>query len=96
MRDYILKFPDKSIAEQLGVASGFASVDANGVITTTFASHEYALHEIGEHNGKDFWILFRDLVGIPVPEAAEQFIIWASTSGEPRPTDESVPDVFWA
>lgn len=97
MNDYILKFPSKSIAEQLGIASGFASVDDNGVITTTFASHEYALHEIGEHNGKDFWILFRDLVGIPVPEAAEQFIVWASSSDTPRPTeDPDIPNIFWA
>lgn len=97
MIDYIFKFPSKSIAEQLGVAHGFASVDQNGVITTTFASHEYALHEIGEHNGKDFWVLFRDLVGIPVPEEAEQFIIWASSSDTPRPTEDAdIPNVFWA
>lgn len=97
MIDYILKFPSKSIAEQFGIAHGFASVDDNGVITTTFASHEYALHEIGEHNGKDFWVLFRDLVGIPVPAEAEQFIIWASSSDIPRPTEDAdIPNVFWA
>ena len=107
MIDYLLKFPSKAVAEQLGVASGFASVDDNGVITTTFASHEYALHEIGEHNGKDFWILFRDLVGLPVPEGADQFIYWASTwtvtdedGAEipvPRPEDNpDAPNVFWA
>lgn len=97
MIDYILKFPSKSIAEQFGIAHGFASVDQNGVITTTFASHEYALHEIGEHNGKDFWVLFRDLVGIPVPAGAEKFVIWASSSDEPRPdSDPNIPNIFWA
>jgi len=96
MRDYILKFPSKAIAEQFGVAHGFTT-EVDGVIQTTFASHEYALHEIGEHNGKDFWILFRDLVGIPVPEAAEQFIVWASSSDTPRPTeDPDIPNIFWA
>lgn len=97
MIDYLLKFPSKSIAEQFGIAHGFASVDQNGVITTTFASHEYALHEIGEHNGKDFWVLFRDLVGIPVPAGAEKFVIWASSSDEPRPdSDPNIPNIFWA
>ena len=97
MIDYLLKFPSKSIAEQFGIAHGFASVDKNGVIITVFASHEYALHEIGEHNGKDFWVLFRDLVGIPVPAEAEQFIIWASSSDTQRPTEDAdIPNVFWA
>jgi len=96
MRDYILKFPSKAIAEQFGVANGFA-VEVDGVIETTLATHEYALHEIGEHNGKDFWVLFRDLVGIPVPEEAEQFIVWASSSDTPRPTEDAdIPNVFWA
>lgn len=97
MHDYLLKFPSKSIAEQFGIAHGFTSVDQNGVITTIFASHEYALHEIGEHNGKDYWVLFRDLVGIPVPAEAEQFIVWASSSDTPRPTEDAdIPNVFWA
>lgn len=26
----------------------------------------------------------------------EQFIYWASTSGEQRPAGESVPNIFWA
>ena len=97
MIDYILKFPSKEVAEQFGVASGFAVVNEDGSVTATFASHEYALHEIGEHNGTDYWFLFRDLVGIPVPEGAEQFIFWASTSDTPRPTDDPiVPNIFWA
>jgi hypothetical protein len=95
MQDYLLKFPSKEVAEQFGVANGFA-VEVDGTIQTTFATHEYALHEIGQHNGADYWILFRDLVGIPVPPEAATFIIWASTSEEPRPTDKAVPDVFWA
>jgi len=105
MTDYLLKFPSKSIAEQFGIASGYA-VDNEGVVETTLATHEYALHEIGEHNGTDFWVLFRDLVGIPIPEGADQFIFWASDftvddeEGNPlpvpRPTSEEVPNIFWA
>ena len=105
MIDYILKFPSKSVAEQFGIANGFA-VEVDGAIQTTFASHEYALHEIGEHNGTDFWVLFRDLVGIPIPEGGEQFIYWASDftvddeEGNPlpvpRPISEEVPSIFWA
>ena len=106
MTDYILKFPSKAIAEQFGIASGYA-VDNEGVIETTLASHEYALHEIGEHNGTDFWVLFRDLVGIPIPEGADQFIYWASNqsiiddAGDeiflPRPEfNPDVPSIFWA
>jgi len=105
MTDYILRFPSKAIAEQFGIASGYA-VDNEGVIETTLATHEYALHEIGEHNGTDFWVLFRDLVGLPVPEGADQFIYWASDftvddeEGNPlpvpRPISEEVPSIFWA
>ena len=96
MQDYLLRFPSKAIAEQFGIASGYA-VDNEGVIETTLATHQYALHEIGEHNGADYWVLFRDLVGLPVPEGADQFIFWASTSDTPRPTDdEAVPNTFWA
>ena len=95
MTDYLLKFPSKAVAEQFGIASGYA-VDNEGVIETTLATHEYALHEIGEHNGTDFWLLFRDLVGLSVPEGAEQFIYWASTSDTPRPISEEIPSIFWA
>jgi len=106
MIDYLLKFPSKKIAEQFGVANGF-SVEVDGVIQTTFATHEYALHEIGEHNGADYWVLFRDLVGIPIPEGADQFIYWASNqsiiddAGDeiflPRPEfNPDVPSIFWA
>jgi hypothetical protein len=95
MSDYLLKFPSKEVAGQFGVANGF-SVETDGVIQTTFATHEYALHEIGEHNGADYWILFRDLVGIPIPEGGEQFIYWASTSDTPRPISDDVPNIWWA
>jgi len=104
--DYILKFPSKQVAEQFGVANGFA-VEVDGAIQTTLATHMYALHEIGEHNGADYWVLFRDLVGIPIPEGADQFIVWASNqsiiddAGDeiffPRPEfNPDVPNVFWA
>jgi hypothetical protein len=96
MIDYILKFPSKQVAEQFGIANGFAVIDESGAVVSTLATHEYALHEIGEHNGADYWVLCRDLVGIPIPEGGEQFIHWASTSGEQRPTDESTPNIFWA
>jgi hypothetical protein len=96
MTDYILKFPSKDIAEQFGIANGFAVIDESGAVVSTLATHEYALHEIGEHNGADYWVLFRDLVGIPIPEGGEQFIHWSSASSEPRPSDESTPNIFWA
>ena len=96
MTDYILKFPSKDIAEQFGIANGFAVIDESGAVVSTLATHEYALHEIGEHNGADYWVLFRDLVGIPIPEGGEQFIHWSSASSEPRPTDESTPNIFWS
>jgi hypothetical protein len=105
MIDYLLKFPSKSVAEQFGIANGFTT-EVDGVLQTTLASHEYALHEIGEHNGTDYWFLFRDLVGIPIPEGADQFIYWASDftvddeEGNPlpvpRPISEEVPSIFWA
>jgi len=107
MIDYLLRFPSKSVAEQFGLANGFAAVDESGAVISTLATHEYALHEIGEHNGADYWVLFRDLVGIPIPDGGDQFIYWASDwsviddAGSeisiPRPEfNPDVPSVFWA
>ena len=107
MIDYLLKFPSKSIAEQFGIANGFAQVDDEGNIQTSLVSHTHALHEIGAHNESDYWVLFRDLVGIPIPDGGDQFIYWASDmtviddAGSeipiPRPEfNPDVPNVFWA
>jgi hypothetical protein len=96
MTDYLLKFPSRATAVQFGLANGFAVIDDEGNEQITLASHEYALHIIGEHQGSDWWVLFRDLVGIPIPAGGEQFIAWSSASGEQRPTDESTPNIFWA
>jgi len=94
MTDYILRFPSKLAAEQFGIASGFAS-DVDGEVQSNLASHTHAMCVVGDYNGA-WWVLFRDLVGIPIPDGAEQFIHWSSASGEPRPTDESTPNIFWA
>jgi len=105
--DYLLKFPSKQVAEQFGIANGFAQVDDEGIIQTSLATHTHALHETGAHNGSDYWVLFRDLVGIPIPEGGDQFIYWSSDwsviddAGSeisiPRPEfNPDVPSVFWA
>lgn len=94
MTDYILRFPSKSAAERFGIASGFAS-EVDVEVVSKIASHAHALHVVGDYNGA-WWVLFRDLVGIPIPEGGEQFIHWSSASGDPRPTDESTPNIFWA
>jgi hypothetical protein len=107
MIDYLLKFPDRATAVQFGLANGFAVIDDEGNEQITLASHEYALCIIGGHNGSDWWVLFRDLIGIPIPEGGEQFIYWASdwtvedSAGNeipvPRPeSDPDAPNVFWA
>jgi hypothetical protein len=109
MIDYLLKFPSKAVAEQFGIANGFAHLDEeSGLVVSSLASHAHALCEIGKHNkDKNYWVLFRDLVGIPVPKGGEQFIYWSSDfmvhdeDGNdvpvPRPTDDpNVPNVFWA
>jgi hypothetical protein len=104
--DYLLKFPSREVAVQFGLANGFAVIDDEGNEQITLASHEYALCIVGEHNGSDWWVLFRDLVGIPIPEGGEQFIFWASDftvddeDGNPvpvpRPISEDVPNIWWA
>ena len=94
MIDYLLKFPSKSAAEQFGIASGFAS-EIDGEVVSNLASHEHAMCVVGDHEGA-WWVLFRDLVGIPIPDGGEQFIHWSSASGDPKPTDESTPNIFWA
>ena len=108
MLDYILRFPSKEIAEQFGIANGFAATDEDGEVQSSLASHTHALCVIGEHNGDgQYWVLFRDLVGIPVPVGGEQFIFWSSDwtvedeAGDeisiPRPEfNPDVPNVFWA
>jgi hypothetical protein len=108
MIDYLLKFEDRATAVQFGLANGFATIDEDGNEQITLASHEYALCIIGEHNGDgQWWVLFRDLVGIPIPEGGEQFIFWRSdwtvedSAGNeipvPRPeSDPDAPNVFWA
>jgi hypothetical protein len=106
MTDYLLKFPSREVAVQFGLANGFAVIDEDGNEQITLASHEYALCIVGEHNGSDWWVLFRDLVGIPIPEGGEQFIYWASDftvddeDGNPvpvpRPISDDVPNIWWA
>lgn len=108
MIDYLLKFPSQAVAEQFGIANGFATIDEDGIVQSSLASHEHALHIIGEHfvGGDEdtpatgdglYWVLFRDLVGIPIPEGGEQFIAWTSASDTPRPTDDTtIPNTFWA
>ena len=108
MIDYLLKFKSKQVAEQFGLANGFVHENEDGEIISSLASHTHALCEIGEHNGSDYWILFRDLIGIPIPAGADQFIYWSSewTTGPdengdlhpvPRPVDETLsPTTFWS
>ena len=95
MRDYLLKFTSKEVAEQFGIANGFSAPNENGEVQSSLASHEHALCVVGEFAGT-WWVLFRDLVGIPIPAGGEQFIYWSSASGDPRPVDASVPNIWWA
>jgi hypothetical protein len=108
MIDYLLKFDTQEQAVQFGLDNGFVSFDEDGNPVTTLATHTYALavlgpwiHQIGtgqdgnpifESDGKH-WVMFRDLVGLPIPTGAEQFIFWDSDLG-PRPED--CPNMMWA
>jgi hypothetical protein len=108
MTDYILRFPSKEVAEAFGLAHGFARQNDDGTVVTTLATHEYALYEVGEHNDDgQYWVLFRDLVDIEIPEGGEAFIVWSSNqtalnedgveTSVPRPvSNQDVPNVWWA
>ncbi len=106
MIDYLLKFPSREVAIQFGASTGLAVQYENDEWYPNIASHEHALLEIGPHNGENYWILFRDLVGIPIPDGADQFIYWSSNQTflkddqevyVSRPTeDPNVPNIFWA
>lgn len=102
--DFLLRFPSKSAAEQFGIASGFAS-EVEGEVVSNLASHEHAMCVVGDYDG-EWWVLFRDLVGIPIPDGGEQFIYWASDftvddeDGNPvsaqRQISDDVPNIWWA
>lgn len=107
MIDYILRFPSKEVAVQFGLANGLSSSDNNGATQSSLASHDHALLIVGEHNGDGkWWVLFRDLAGIPIPDGIATFIFWASNQtvtnehGEfipaPRPISDDVPALQWA
>lgn len=105
MIDYLLKFPSKDVAIQFGAATGLAIQNEDGDWVASTATHNHCLNEIGEYNGSDYWILYRDYSHIEVPEGADQFIYWCSEwkTGEnndipvERPMDETLaPTVFWA
>lgn len=107
MRDYLLRFPSKQVAEQFGIANGFASADESGEVQSSLASHTHALCVIGEHEGDgQYWVMFRDLIAIPIPEGGEEFIYWTSDFtvddedgnpvSVPRPISDDVPSTWWA
>lgn len=91
--DYILKFNSKQEAVQFGLDNGYV-IEVDGEYYTVLATTSYALHIIGEHyvdgisDGKH-WVLFRDLVGIPFPDTATTYVVWASwmTQEIPDPED---------
>ena len=57
MTDYLLKFPDRTTAVMFGLQNGFATIDDEGNEQIALASHDYALHIIGEHQDSDWWVL---------------------------------------
>lgn len=108
MIDYLLKFDTQEQAVQFGLDNGFVSFDEDGNPFTTLATHTYALCVIGpwiqvtgtDQDGNQIttsdgkhWVMFRDLVGIPVPPNSQQFIFWSSDDG-PRPSN--CPQNDWA
>ncbi len=91
--DYILKFVSKQEAELFGIANGFA-IEKEGEVITNLATHTYAMNIIGEHyidgvSDKKYWVIFRDLIGLPFPPDASNFVVWASwmTQEVPDPED---------
>lgn len=105
MIDYLLKFPDRDAALVFGEVNGFTTIDPEtGEPTTTLATHTFALAVLGDFYDESttpptftgYWILFRDLVGIPVPPDADPYIFWSSDSGLPRPSGPDIPSADWA
>ena len=104
MIDYLLRFPDRNAALAFGEANGFTTIDPEtGEPTTALATHTFALAVIGDFHDESttpptltgYWVLFRDLIGIPVPQDAAQYIFWVSDSGTPRPSGPDVPGHEW-
>lgn len=81
---------------------------SDGQPFTTLATHTYAvavigpwLKQVGEdaegltivESDNNHWVLFRDLVGLSVPEGAEPYIFWTSDGGA---FPKNCPQVFWS
>lgn len=47
--DAILKFPDEQTAVQFGFSMGYTDIPEEGTPSTCLASHQHAIHIIGEH-----------------------------------------------
>ena len=98
MTDYILRFDSKQHAEAFGLQNDFASINPeDNSVQPTLASETYAINIIGEHNGDGkYWVLFRDNIDRPLPDGANDIVIWTSASDTFRPTeDPAIPNCFW-
>ena len=98
MIDYLLCFDDQDEAIEFADTHGFDTRDTHTAAVSIIGEHMTMTGEEiadGPFKGTKrpqgdglFWVLYRDInETLEVPEEAETYIVWASNSGEPRPTD---------
>ena len=99
MIDYLLCFDDQDEAIEFADTHGFDTRDTHNAAVSIIGEYVTMtgpiITEEGPFKGMRtqegdglFWVLYRDInETLEVPEEAETYIVWASNSGEPRPTD---------
>lgn len=87
------KFDEETGEDVSCLASGTYAMIIIGehqIVTGNLIQTEFGQTQeiIGDNN---WWVFFRDLVNMEIPQEAEQYVIWSSASGLERPTGIEYP-----
>jgi hypothetical protein len=93
MTDYLLCFPSRDAAIQFGLDNGFLEIVDGSPVQSFDKQQVCSIYAIGEWEGDGkWWILFRDMLNIPVQPDWEQYIFWRTSDG---PQPENGPQARW-
>ena len=104
---YVDEDSGKVISSMASEVHALYEIGEHFIPTGKTYSNEFGTESPELKRDGQYWVLFRDLIGMPIPNGAEQFIYWSSDwkviddAGDeiqvPRPEfNPDVPSVFWA